>query len=95
MKIFIYGAGVIGSIFAGKLALSKNNVTVLARDARFDEIKKNGIILVNPKTRRISVDEQIRSDIETLAIEENDIVRFEIKEMSQGNPLIVSIQKVD
>lgn len=52
MNILIYGAGVIGSIFAGKLALSKNNVTVLARGARFEEIKENGIILVNPKTRK-------------------------------------------
>lgn len=52
MNILIYGAGVIGSIFAGKLALSKNNVTVLARGARLEEIKKNGIILVNPKTRK-------------------------------------------
>ena len=52
MNILIYGAGVIGSIFAGKLALSKNNVTVLARGKRFKEIKKNGIILTNPKTRK-------------------------------------------
>ena len=51
MKILIYGAGVIGSIFAGKLALSKYNVTVLARGARFEEIKKKGIVLVNPKNK--------------------------------------------
>lgn len=52
MNILIYGAGVIGSIFAGNLAYSKNNVTVLARGTRFEEIKKNGIILVNPKTTK-------------------------------------------
>lgn len=50
MKILIYGAGVIGSIFAGKLAIAGNMVTVLARGKRLEEIKKNGIILVNPKS---------------------------------------------
>lgn len=50
MKILIYGAGVIGSIFAGKLSLSGNDVTVLARGKRFEELKTDGIVLVNPKT---------------------------------------------
>ncbi|MDR1957433.1 MAG: NAD-binding protein [Planctomycetaceae bacterium] len=31
MRILIYGAGVIGSIFAGKIADSGHDVTVLAR----------------------------------------------------------------
>lgn len=52
LNILIYGAGVIGSIFAGKLALSKINVTVLARGTRLEEIKRNGIILVNPQIRK-------------------------------------------
>ena len=37
MKICIYGAGVIGSIFTGKLSLAGNDVTVLARGKRFEE----------------------------------------------------------
>ncbi|BCN30902.1 ketopantoate reductase family protein [Anaeromicropila herbilytica] len=52
MKILIYGAGVIGSIFAGKLAQAKNDVTVLARGKRLEEIKKDGIVLTNPKTHQ-------------------------------------------
>ena len=52
MKILIFGAGVIGSIFAGKLAQAKNDVTVLARGKRFEEIKKDGIVLINPKTNQ-------------------------------------------
>lgn len=52
-------------------------------------------IIVEKDARMFSVDEQIKSDIETLAINTNDNVRFEIKETSQGNPLIISIRKID
>ncbi|MEK5027651.1 ketopantoate reductase family protein [Paenibacillus sp. FSL M7-1046] len=52
MKILIYGAGTIGSVFAGKLALSGYDVTILARGARLVELKKNGVILVNPGNNR-------------------------------------------
>ncbi|WMJ77530.1 MULTISPECIES: ketopantoate reductase family protein [unclassified Sedimentibacter] len=52
MNILVYGAGVIGSIFAGKLALAGNNVSVLARGKRLEEIKNDGVILVNPKTKK-------------------------------------------
>lgn len=47
MKFLIYGAGVIGSIFAGKLSKAGYNVTVLARNQRYDEISTNGIVLQN------------------------------------------------
>lgn len=45
MRILIYGAGAIGSIFAGKLALAGADITVLARGKRLNEIEENGIIL--------------------------------------------------
>ena len=48
MKILIYGAGVIGSIFSGKLAQNGYDATILARGNRYNEIKKNGIVLYNP-----------------------------------------------
>ena len=37
-KILIYGAGAIGSIFAGKLLRSGIDVTILARENRYNEI---------------------------------------------------------
>jgi 2-dehydropantoate 2-reductase len=40
MKLLIYGAGVIGSIFAGKIAQKDYDVTILARGNRYNEIKE-------------------------------------------------------
>ena len=58
MKILVYGAGVIGSIFTGKLAKNGYNITVLARGNRYREIMENGIILnnsLNNKLEKIDV----------------------------------------
>ncbi len=47
MKLLVYGAGVIGSLYAAKLKEAGNDVSILARGKRFDEIKSNGIVLEN------------------------------------------------
>ncbi|MBB4826227.1 2-dehydropantoate 2-reductase [Sporosarcina luteola] len=57
-RILLYGSGVIGSIFGGKLAVSNVDVTMLARGARFEQIKDHGIILqdvVSGKIERVHV----------------------------------------
>jgi len=53
MKILVYGAGIIGSIFAGKLAKNGYNITVLARGNRYREIMENGIILNNSLNNKL------------------------------------------
>lgn len=55
LKILIYGAGVIGSVFAAKLCNSGQDVTVLARGNRFTEIDSDGVILRNPKTNKTEI----------------------------------------
>ncbi len=45
MQVLIYGAGVIGSVFAGHLHQAGNDVTILARGARFAALRKHGLIL--------------------------------------------------
>ena len=45
MKILVYGAGVLGSLYAARLKESGHEVTVLARGKRFDEIEAQGIVL--------------------------------------------------
>ena len=44
MKILIYGAGVIGSLYAALLSENKDNdVAVYARGKRLDELRINGL----------------------------------------------------
>jgi 2-dehydropantoate 2-reductase len=52
MRILVYGAGVIGSIYAAKLALSGEDVTVLARGARRAEIQSQGLRLIDAQSGR-------------------------------------------
>ena len=44
-KILIFGAGVIGSVYAGKLSLAGHSVSVLARNNRLNELQLNGLLL--------------------------------------------------
>jgi len=45
IKILIYGAGVIGSIFAYRLKTGGNDVTILARRKRLEQLRKEGLVL--------------------------------------------------
>lgn len=46
MKILVYGAGVIGSIYAAKLFEAKNDVTLLARGKRYTSLEQKGVIIM-------------------------------------------------
>lgn len=45
MKILVYGAGVVGSYYAARLQSAGNEVTIVARRGRADEIREHGIVL--------------------------------------------------
>lgn len=45
MKILVYGAGPLGSIFAARLVEGGQDVSILARGQRFLDIREHGIIL--------------------------------------------------
>lgn len=54
-RILVYGAGAIGSIFAGKLIKAGNDVTILARGTRYDEITTKGLILRNALNNKLEI----------------------------------------
>lgn len=45
MKILVYGAGVLGSYLAHVLRRGGNDVTLLARGSRLEELRKNGLVI--------------------------------------------------
>lgn len=57
MRILVFGAGVLGSLYAARLKQSGQDVTVLARGRRFQFLCENGIVLVNGYTEERSVQE--------------------------------------
>jgi 2-dehydropantoate 2-reductase len=54
-RILIYGAGVLGSLFASRLHDAGQNVTVLARGQRLADLEEHGIVLENQATRERTV----------------------------------------
>jgi 2-dehydropantoate 2-reductase len=45
MRILVYGAGVIGTLYAARLQEAKHQVTVLARGSRLADIQRDGLVL--------------------------------------------------
>ncbi len=64
----VFGAGSIGSLFAGKLALAGNRVTVIAREAHVRQIAARGLDLqtFHGQHIRIPLDAKIQLDKSTL-----------------------------
>ena len=52
MKILVYGAGNIGSLFAALLKESGEDVSILARGKRLADIRAHGIQLENVMTKK-------------------------------------------
>lgn len=50
MKILVFGAGVLGSLYAARLQEAGNDVTILARGKRYEDIRDHGIVLENAET---------------------------------------------
>jgi ketopantoate reductase len=82
MKILIFGAGPIGSVYANLLHKAGKDVTILARNKQFDFIKENGLVLVNEftgkkDTAKIKVVDKLEEndayDLIVVAIRKNKI----------------------
>lgn len=47
MRILVFGAGVVGSVYAGRLVRAGHEVLLLARGARLDDLQTHGLVLVD------------------------------------------------
>jgi len=71
-SILIFGAGVIGSTFGGRMALQGHHVTFLARNKRLNDLMKNGLRLQrNGQNRPQKITVNVISELE-----ENDIYDY-------------------
>ena len=58
MKLLVYGAGVLGSLFSARLHEAGHDVSLLARGERLDALRRHGVQLAeadNPAVRRVPV----------------------------------------
>lgn len=67
MKILVYGAGVIGTLFADRLHRAGNDVAILARGRRLADLREHGVIVRDSRTgettySRIEVRKELRTD---------------------------------
>ena len=56
MKILIFGAGLLGSLYAYLLHKTGENVTILARNDHQEFLKENGIVLFNEFTKEKNIE---------------------------------------
>jgi ketopantoate reductase len=55
MKILVYGAGPLGSLFAARLCEAGQDISLLARGQRLDDLKRHGVVLVDTQTQQETV----------------------------------------
>lgn len=55
IRILVYGAGVIGSLYAARLKDAGHDVVLLARGRRLNELETHGIVLQDEATGRMAV----------------------------------------
>ncbi len=67
MNVLVYGAGVIGTLYAARLQQAGHRVTVLARRTRLADIRREGLVLqeigsANRSSTRVDTVEQLDAD---------------------------------
>ena len=86
MRILIYGAGVLGSYLAHALVRGGNDVTILARGKRIDELKNNGIVIRHYFQLKTTVDKV--NVISTLLPEDTYDLIFVVMQYQQSQEVL-------
>ncbi len=98
MKILIYGAGVIGSLYAALLSEAGYNVSVYARGKRLESLRNNGLLYKKNnriKTANVSVVSTFRCDdlydFVFLTVRENQLLAALEELKDNVSPTIVTM----
>ncbi len=86
MKILIYGAGVLGSYLAHALIRGGNDVTILARGKRINELKNNGIVIRHYFQLKTTIDKV--NVISTLQPEDTYDIIFVVMQYQQSQTVL-------
>ncbi len=98
MRILIYGAGVIGSLYAAKLCDAGTDVTVYARGKRLEDLQIKGLLYKrNGKIKKADVtvintlDNDDRYDLIFLSVRENQLMTALTELKDNISPTIVTM----
>jgi 2-dehydropantoate 2-reductase len=88
MRILVFGAGVLGSLYAGQLAAARQDVALLARRRRLEQLRRNGLMLLGEATGReakplVKVVEDLRPE------DDYDLVLVVVREEQTADALPV------
>jgi 2-dehydropantoate 2-reductase len=77
-RFIVYGAGGIGSVVGGHLALAGNDVVLIGRSGHMKAIRENGLKLIKPNGTNIIKIEAVDSPAEA-KLSKNDIILLTMK----------------
>ncbi|MGH2644585.1 MAG: ketopantoate reductase family protein, partial [Chitinophagaceae bacterium] len=106
MKILVYGAGVIGCIYSAKLYDAGVEITLLAREKRYESLKQNGVIINEvlsgkqivskiPLTQHLSPDDFYDLIIVTVRFDQLNSVKRELKQNTSSPAIMFMLNNPD
>ena len=77
MKIAVYGAGAVGGYLGAKLAAGGSDVTLIARGAHLEALRRDGLTLMSPAGERATI--RVRAVEQPADVGPVDVVLFLVK----------------
>lgn len=88
VRYVVFGAGAIGGVVGGRLAEAGEDVTLIARGAHAEAIRRDGLTVESPD-RRVTLSLPVVTDARQLAITEQDAVLLAVKSQDTWTALDV------
>lgn len=106
MKILVYGAGVIGSIYSTKIYEAGIDITLLARGKRYESLNQNGVIINDvltgkqivsklPVIQHLNPAEFYDLIIVTVRLDQLDSVKTKLKENTSCRAIMFMLNNPD